>query len=68
MSTKFAVIDKDNQFIEVALRSGGTIRWINDLAPMLPDDVEVIPVDNSAQGINTIGDIKDAINDGKICR
>jgi hypothetical protein len=66
MSTKFAVIDKDNQLIEVALRSGGTIRWINDIASMLPNDVEVIPVDNSAQGINTIGDIRDAINDGKI--
>jgi len=38
----------------------------------LPDDTEVIPIDNSPQGIYTIGDIRKAINgdanslDGKI--
>lgn len=53
--------DYDN-FIEVARRSN-TMYWLNDLAKFLPDDLKVYPLDNSAQGIYTIGDIKKEIND-----
>ena len=48
--------------IEVAFRSS-YVRWKNPLAQLLPDDLEVIPLDNSAQGIYTIGDIRKAIDD-----
>ena len=37
------------------------IRFTNLLASLLPDDTKVIPMDNSAQGIFTIGDIKKEI-------
>jgi hypothetical protein len=53
---------KDDDFIEVAFRGNGTgIRWINDLAEFLPDDLKVYPLDNSAQGIFSIGDIREEI-------
>jgi hypothetical protein len=44
-------------FKKVAFRSNG-IRWTDDLAKLLPDDTKVYPLDNSAQDIYTIGDIK----------
>lgn len=34
-------------------------RWLNPLASRLPDETRVFPLDNSAQGIYTIGDIKE---------
>ena len=34
------------------------MRFINALAHLLPDDTLVIPLDNTAQGVYTIGDIK----------
>ena len=67
MSTTFAVkvpsvYDEDEfEEINVAFRSS-YIRWENPLAQLLADDLEVIPTDNSAQGIYTIGDIKREIN------
>ena len=62
MSTTFGVrIPLTGEVIEVAFRSH-YIRWENKLAHLLPDDLPVIPLDNSAQGIHTIGDIKKAIN------
>jgi hypothetical protein len=33
-------------------------RWIHAIDELLPDDTRVFPLDNSAQGIYTIGDIK----------
>lgn len=49
----------DDDFIEVAFRGNGTgIRWKNELAEFLSEDVKVYPLDNSAQGVYTIGDIK----------
>jgi hypothetical protein len=55
--------DYEEQFIQVAIRGNGTgIRWTNDIAKFLPDDLKVYPLDNSAQGIYTIGDIKKEIN------
>ena len=47
-------------FRKVAFRSN-SIRWTDDLAKLLPDDTKVYPLDNSAQGIFTIGDIKKEI-------
>lgn len=80
MSTKFGVIKKEYQdqinrgiitfdqldeddFIEVAFRSRG-VRWTNELAPLLSDEIKVYPLDNTAQGIYTIGDIRDEIENG----
>lgn len=67
MSTTFGVrIPMENQndevTVEVAFRSNG-IRWKNNLAQYLPDETPVIPMDNTAQGIETIGDIKKAIKE-----
>jgi len=59
MSTTFGVEVKNN-VVEVAFRSNG-MRFINELAELLPDDTPVIPLDNTAQGVYTIGDIKVAI-------
>ena len=59
MSTTFGVEIKDD-VIEVAFRSNG-MRFINELAHLLPDDTPVIALDNSQQGVYTIGDIKVAI-------
>lgn len=57
----------DDNFIEVIKRlNDGDIIWLNDLAKFLPDDLKVYPLDNSAQGIYTIGDIKKEINDDTI--
>jgi len=49
-----------NIFERVAFRSN-TIGWRNDMARFLPDNTKVYPLDNSAQGIYTIGDIKKEI-------
>lgn len=50
---------REEDFIEVAIRgNSGWIVWIKELAEFLPDDLRVYPLDNSAQGIYTIGDIK----------
>ena len=59
MSTTFGVEIKGDM-IEVAFRSNG-MRFINKLAHLLPDDTPVIAMDNSQQGVHTIGDIKVAI-------
>jgi hypothetical protein len=39
-------------------------RWLNPLAELLPDDTKVYALDNSQQGVYTIGDIK-KIMDGQ---
>ncbi len=71
MSTTFAVKvpsrydEGEFEEIEVAFRSA-YVRWENPLAQLLPDDLEVIPLDNSAQGIYTIGDIRKAVNDNNL--
>ena len=61
MSTTFGVEIKDSEEpIEVAFRSNG-MRFTNKIAHLLPDDTPVIAMDNSQQGVYTIGDIKVAI-------
>lgn len=66
MSTTFWVRtnDFDKTIEEVAFRSN-EIYFINNIAHLLPDDTKVIPMDNTAQWIYTIGDIKKAILDNK---
>ncbi len=59
MSTTFGVKTKDD-VVEVAFRSNG-MRFINELAELLPNETEVIPLDNTAQGVYTIGDVKKEI-------
>jgi len=63
MSTTFGVNIKNgdqDEVVEVAFRSNG-MRFTNALAHLLPDDTPVIALDNSQQGVYTIGDIKVAI-------
>ena len=64
MSTTFGVEIKNiigiEKVVEVAFRSNG-MRFINPLAHLLPDDTPVIALDNTSQGVYTIGDIKVAI-------
>lgn len=49
----------DTSFFErVFFRSMRNSRWMNSLANRLPDNTLVFPLDNTAQGIYTIGDIK----------
>lgn len=63
MSTTFGVVipNRENEEpIEVAFRSNG-IRFTNPLAELLSDETPVVPLDNTAQGIYTIGDIKKEI-------
>lgn len=53
----------DTSFFEkVFFRSMGNSRWMNSLASRLPDNTPVFPLDNTAQGVYTIGDIKQLLN------
>tara|TARA_R110000868_G_scaffold369176_1_gene632409 strand:- start:531 stop:875 length:345 start_codon:yes stop_codon:yes gene_type:complete len=62
MSTTFGVkIPSTGETIEVARRRNG-LKWINEIGELLPDEIKVEALDNSPQGIHTIGDIKDIIN------
>lgn len=65
MSTTFGIITKSGEKRSIARRVAGTNgaeMWFTDeLAEMLPDNTPVEPLDNSSQGIYTIGDIKNHI-------
>ena len=62
MSTTFGVrIPATGKVTQVAFRTH-YIRWENPLAEFLPDETKVEALDNTAQGIYTIGDIKKAIS------
>jgi len=72
VSTTFGVetplgsyVDEDGlEYEKVAFRTnGGGIYFTNPLASLLPDETEVVALDNTPQGIYTIGDIKREIND-----
>jgi hypothetical protein len=61
------LVDEDNElydyidtsfFEKVFFRSMNNSRWMNSLANRLPNDTRVFPLDNTAQGIYTIEDIK----------
>ncbi len=63
MSTTFGIeiasLDDEEKLeaIEIAFRSSSYIRWINPLGPALDPDTPVVAIDNSPQGIYTVGDI-----------
>jgi len=60
------LVDEDNElydyintsFFEKVFYRGGCSRWLNPLSSRLPDDTRIFPLDNSAQGIYTIGDAR----------
>jgi len=65
------LVDEDNElydyidtsfFEKVFFISMNNSRWLNPLADKLPDNTLVFPLDNTAQGIYTIGDIKQLLN------
>lgn len=63
MSTTFAVELKDGTLKDIARRVGKGVlgvelRFTDEMAELLPDDHQVIAIDNSAQGVFTIGDIR----------
>jgi len=51
--------DEDNiEIVDVAFRGNWPgMYWKNPIAPFLPPETKVYPLDNSHQGIYTIGDI-----------
>jgi hypothetical protein len=70
------LVDKDGEllfyisksiFSPVFFRSnrGKHCGWLNDCAKKLPDETKVYALDNTQQGIYTIGDIKKYSNDNK---
>jgi hypothetical protein len=66
MSTTFAVILKNGEQHDVARRVGRGILgcelyFTNEMTELMSDETPVIPTDNSAQGIFTIGDIREHI-------
>jgi hypothetical protein len=48
----------DTSFFEKVFFRGGHSRWLNPLASRLSDDTRIFPLDNTAQGIYTIGDAR----------
>tara|TARA_Y100000389_G_scaffold171998_1_gene180124 strand:+ start:7813 stop:8091 length:279 start_codon:yes stop_codon:yes gene_type:complete len=56
--------------VEIARRVGGPngaeMHFTNELAHLLPADTKVVALDNSAQGIFTIGDIIEHIKNQKL--
>jgi hypothetical protein len=69
MSTTFGVkIPSTGEIEPIARRVGignrkASVYFTNEIAELLPDDTEVEAMDNSPQGIFTIGDIKKAMEE-----
>lgn len=56
--------DLEYEFEVVAFRyNRGGMVWKNPIAYLLPDDTKVWALDNTPQGIYTIGDIKKELNE-----
>lgn len=63
---EYYISEAKENFIVVAFSGNNTgFYWKNELAPFLLDEIKVYPLDNSAQGIYTIGDIKKEMKDLK---
>ena len=69
MGTTFGIIDKEGEVIEIAKRGGVPLfRWLNNSGETLkdkrkfPNKMAVHPLDNSPQGIFTLGDIRKEIS------
>lgn len=64
MSTTFCVLKPGSKkYVPIAYRSGSgfgkvNITWKNELAEILPEETKVYPIDNTAQGVYTMGDLK----------
>ena len=60
MSTTFWVRISRWKYVEAAFRSNywEYDRWLNELAPLLPDNTKLKALDNTQQWINTIWDFK----------
>ena len=58
----------ENFFNEVFFRGNGgkNSGWLKEWAKLLPDETKVYALDNTPQGIFTIGDIKKFMKDNKI--
>jgi len=71
MSTTFGVKIPSTGEVEPIARRVGIgngevdIYFTNVLAEMLPDNIKVVAIDNSNQGIYTIGDIKNHLKETK---
>jgi hypothetical protein len=52
-------------FEKVFFRTMNNSRWLNDLAKSFPNETKVYALDNSQQGVYTIGDIKQLMKNGK---
>jgi len=71
MSTTFGIkIPLTGEIKPIARRVGigngeVDVYFTDDSAELLPNDLDIIAIDNSNQGIYTIGDIKDHINNHK---
>jgi hypothetical protein len=69
MSTTFGVKIPSTGEVEPIARRVGignrkvNVYFTNEIAELLPDDTEVEAMDNSPQGIFTIGDIKKAMKE-----
>ena len=61
MSTTFGIITKSGDERPIARRVGAEMWFTDELAEMLPNNTPVEALDNSSQGIHTIGDIKNHI-------
>ena len=61
---EFVHPEDDLEVIEIAFRgNSGRISWDNLVAQFLPPDTKVYALDNSQQGIYTIGDIIEDIKE-----
>ncbi|GHT72258.1 hypothetical protein AGMMS50262_00390 [Bacteroidia bacterium] len=49
---------KDDMFVEVAFRGNFSGAYLFEAGEILPDNVKIYPLDNSFQGIYTIGDVR----------
>jgi hypothetical protein len=62
MSTTFGIkIPSTGEIKPIARRVGTSVWFTEPIAELLPNDLEVIAIDNTSQGIYTIGDIKKQI-------
>jgi hypothetical protein len=52
-------------FDKLFFRTMNNSRWLNDLAKSLPNETKVYALDNSQQGVYTIGDIKELMKDAE---
>lgn len=64
MSTTFGVKIFDGSLKEIALRyyggkdRGSVVQWRDPVYELLPEDLEVTAMDNTSQGVSTVGDLK----------